>query len=104
MRSTRKFILLNSQRVSGEKPEDWDMECCMCEHPLEFVRLPMSEEKQRIRQDIDIHELTRLRLEEGWDYPDPSAFACPRTDSTSWSKPKLTTILVQPVALFRRAL
>jgi hypothetical protein len=57
---------LKLAKASGEEPEDWDMECCMCEHPLEFVSLPRSEEKERIRRDIDIHELGREQFVEGF--------------------------------------
>ena len=28
------------EKASGKEPEDWNMECCMCESPLEFVNLP----------------------------------------------------------------
>ena len=45
------------EKASGKKPEDWNMECCMCECSLPFVRLPSSGVAQKIGRDIDIHEL-----------------------------------------------
>ena len=47
------------EKASGKEPEDWNMECCMCECPLDFVNLPITTQKQRIRRDVDIHELAR---------------------------------------------
>ena len=45
------------EKASGKEPEDWNMECCMCECSLPFVRLPSSGVAQKIGRDIDIHEL-----------------------------------------------
>jgi len=45
------------EKAPGKEPEDWNMECCMCECSLPFVRLPSSGVAQKIGRDIDIHEL-----------------------------------------------
>jgi len=54
------------EKASGKEPEDWNMECCMCESPLEFVNLPMSREGQVISRDIDIHELAKDEFVQGF--------------------------------------
>ena len=54
------------EKASGKEPEDWNMECCMCESPLEFVNLPMSREGQVISRDIDIHELPKDEFVQGF--------------------------------------
>ena len=54
------------EKASGKEPEDWNMECCMCESPLEFVNLPMSREGLVIRRDIDIHELAKGEFVQGF--------------------------------------
>ena len=41
------------EKASGKEPEDWNMECCMCESPLEFVSLPISGEEQTIVPELD---------------------------------------------------
>ena len=40
------------EKASGKEPEDWNMECCMCESPLEFVSLPISGEEQTIVPEL----------------------------------------------------
>jgi hypothetical protein len=54
------------EKASGKEPEDWNMECCMCECPLDFVNLPITTQKQRIRRDVDIHELARDEFVQGF--------------------------------------
>ena len=54
------------EKASGKEPEDWNMECCMCESPLEFVNLPMAREGQVISRDIDIHELAKGEFVQGF--------------------------------------
>jgi hypothetical protein len=45
------------EKASGKAPEDWNIECCMCECSLDFVNLPKGSEAQRIWREVGIHEL-----------------------------------------------
>src|SRR5215475_9137050 len=54
------------EKAAGKEPEDWNMECCMCEGSLDFVNLPRSMEGQVISRDIDIHELAKDEFVQGF--------------------------------------
>ena len=66
MRIDPELYPVELEKASGKGPEDWNMECCMCECSLHFVNLPKGSEAQRIWRDVDIHELARDEFVQGF--------------------------------------
>src|SRR5215471_18710168 len=54
------------EKASGKEPEDWNMECCMCEGSLDYVNLPISRDRQSVSRDVDIHQLAKDEFVQGF--------------------------------------
>jgi hypothetical protein len=55
---------LKLEIASEEEPEDWKMECCICDRPLDYVNVPMPRKGQGISRDVNISELARNKFVE----------------------------------------